>query len=151
MNARLQKYSNLHVSNSQAFTVKPAIVVTSIKQSPFSCPVIEHFIRIEPLLRDQLSYNATFSSSQWWPLNTWYQNERFWYCIDWFCHLSNWWYCIIYEHFLKFEPEVLFYRGQYSIQRKQVVLFLDNRSSQTCIKRSPLGRRKSGIIRQLIS
>jgi len=34
MNARLQKYSILHVSNSQAYTVKPAHVVTSIKQSP---------------------------------------------------------------------------------------------------------------------
>jgi len=34
MNARLQKYSNLHVSNSQAYAVKPAHVVTSIKLSP---------------------------------------------------------------------------------------------------------------------
>ena len=32
-----------------------------IKRSLFSCPVIEHFIWIEPLLRGHLSYKATFS------------------------------------------------------------------------------------------
>jgi hypothetical protein len=46
-------------------------VVTSIKQSPvFSCPVIENFIWIEPLLRRHFSYKTTFSLSQRWPLNT---------------------------------------------------------------------------------
>jgi hypothetical protein len=57
--------------------VKPAHAVTSIKQSPvfkghlfLSYPVIENFIWIEPLLRGHLSYNATFSLSQRWPLNT---------------------------------------------------------------------------------
>jgi hypothetical protein len=41
-----------------------------IKRPPFSCPVIEHFIWIEPLLRGHLSNKATISLSQWWPLNT---------------------------------------------------------------------------------
>ena len=50
--------------------VKPAYAVTSIKRSPFSCPVIDNFILIEPLLRGHLSYKATFSLSQRWPLNT---------------------------------------------------------------------------------
>jgi hypothetical protein len=36
----------------------------------FSCPVIEKYILIEPLLRGHLSYKATFSSSQRGPLNT---------------------------------------------------------------------------------
>ena len=43
---------------------------TFIKRSPFSCPVMENFIWIEPLLRGHLTYKATFSLSQWWPLNT---------------------------------------------------------------------------------
>jgi hypothetical protein len=34
---------------NDVYTVKSAHVVTSIKQSPFSCPVVEHFIWIEPL------------------------------------------------------------------------------------------------------
>ena len=42
--------------------------VTCIKRSPFSCPVIESSIWIEPLLRGHLSYKATFSLSQRWPL-----------------------------------------------------------------------------------
>jgi hypothetical protein len=42
-------------------TVKPAHDVTSIKRSSFPCPVIENFTWIEPLLRGQLSYKATFS------------------------------------------------------------------------------------------
>jgi hypothetical protein len=33
--------------------------------SPFSCPVIENFIWIEPLLRDHLSYKT-----KRWPLTT---------------------------------------------------------------------------------
>ena len=33
--------------------------VTCIKRSPFSCPVIEHFIQIELLSRGHLSYEAT--------------------------------------------------------------------------------------------
>jgi hypothetical protein len=41
-------------------TNKPAHAVTCIKMSPFSFPVIENFICIEPLLRGQLSYKATF-------------------------------------------------------------------------------------------
>jgi hypothetical protein len=42
-----------------------------IKRSPFSCPVIENFIWIEPLLRGHLSYKAICSLSQRsWPLNT---------------------------------------------------------------------------------
>ena len=51
-------------------TVKPAHAVTSIKQSPFSSPVIENFIWIKPLLRGHLSYKATFSLFRMWPLNT---------------------------------------------------------------------------------
>ena len=56
--------------NNIIYTVKPAHVVTSIKQSHFSCPVIENFIWIEPLLRGHLSYQAIFSLTQRWPLNT---------------------------------------------------------------------------------
>jgi hypothetical protein len=58
------------------YTIKPAHEVTSIKRSPvlkghfFSCPVMENFIWFEPLLRGHLTYEATFSSSQAWPLNT---------------------------------------------------------------------------------
>ena len=52
------------------YTVKPANVVTSIKHVPFSCPVIKNFIWIGPLLRGHLSYKATVSWSQGWPLNT---------------------------------------------------------------------------------
>jgi hypothetical protein len=51
-------------------TIKPAHAVTCIKRSPFSYPVIENFIWIKPLLRDHLSYKATFSLSQRWPLKT---------------------------------------------------------------------------------
>ena len=36
----------------------------------FSFPVMENFIRIEPLLRSHLSYKANFSLSHRWPLNT---------------------------------------------------------------------------------
>ena len=50
-------------------TVKPTYAVTCIKKSPFSCPVLENCIWIEPLLRGHLC-KATFSWSQWWPLNT---------------------------------------------------------------------------------
>ena len=49
-------------------TVKP--VVTCIKGSPYSCPVIENFKWIEPLLRGHLSYMTTSSLSWRWPLNT---------------------------------------------------------------------------------
>ena len=52
------------------YTVKPAQAVTCIKRSPFNYPVIANFIWIEPILRGHLSYKATFSFSQWWPLNT---------------------------------------------------------------------------------
>ena len=45
-------------------TVKPARAVTCIKRSPFSYPVIENFIWIEPLLRGHLSYRVTFSLFQ---------------------------------------------------------------------------------------
>ena len=45
-------------------------VVTCIKRSHFSCPFIEDFIWIEPLLRGHLSYTATFFLSLRWPLNT---------------------------------------------------------------------------------
>ena len=41
-----------------------------LKRLPLSCHVIENFIWNEPLLRDHLSYKATFSLSQKWPLNT---------------------------------------------------------------------------------
>ena len=51
-------------------TVKSAYAVACIKRSPFSCPVIENFIWIEPVLRGQWSYKTTFSLSQCWPLNT---------------------------------------------------------------------------------
>ena len=36
----------------------------------FSCPVIGNFIWIEPLLKGHLSFKATFTLSQRWPLNT---------------------------------------------------------------------------------
>ena len=52
------------------YTDKPAHAVTCIKRSPFSSPVIENIIWIEPLLRGHPSYKATFSVSQRWPLNT---------------------------------------------------------------------------------
>jgi hypothetical protein len=38
--------------------------------SHFYCPVIEHVIRIEHLLRNHLSYKSTFSLSKRCPLNT---------------------------------------------------------------------------------
>jgi hypothetical protein len=47
-------------------TDEPVHAITFIKQSPvfkrspFSCPIIEHLIWIEPLLRGHLSYKATF-------------------------------------------------------------------------------------------
>jgi hypothetical protein len=41
-----------------------------IKRSSFSCPDIQIFIWIEPLLRGHMSYKATFWLSQRWPLNT---------------------------------------------------------------------------------
>jgi hypothetical protein len=41
-----------------------------IKVQSFSSPVIENFIWIEPLLRGHLSYQATFSLSKRWSLNT---------------------------------------------------------------------------------
>jgi hypothetical protein len=77
----LKSYSNTVWFNFQTYIyiyiyrVKPAHVVTSIKQSPefkatFSCPVIKDFIWIEPLLRGHLSYKVTFYLSQKWPLNT---------------------------------------------------------------------------------
>ena len=44
--------------------------VTCIERSPFSCPVIENFIWIEPLLKGHLSYKTTFTLSQRWPPNT---------------------------------------------------------------------------------
>jgi len=46
------------------------LAATCIKRSPFSCPVIDNFIWIEPLLRGHLSYKATFSLSNRWPLNS---------------------------------------------------------------------------------
>ena len=52
------------------YTVKHVLAVTCIKRSPFSCPLIDNFIWIEPLLRGHLSYKVTFSWSQRWPLNT---------------------------------------------------------------------------------
>jgi hypothetical protein len=51
-------------------TVKPAHAVSCIRRSHISCPVIDNFIWIEPLLRGLLSYQATFSLSERWPLNT---------------------------------------------------------------------------------
>jgi len=51
-------------------TVKPAHAVSCIRRSHISCPVIENFIWIEPLLRGLLSYQATFSLSERWPINT---------------------------------------------------------------------------------
>ena len=40
------------------------------QKTPFSCPDMENFIWIEPLLRRHLSSKTTFSLSQMWPLNT---------------------------------------------------------------------------------
>ena len=51
------------------YTVKFIRVVTSIKRSPVSSPVIENFIWIGPLLRSHLFYKATFTLSQSWPFN----------------------------------------------------------------------------------
>ena len=48
----------------------PSHAVTSIMQSPFSCPFIDNFILIEPLLRGHLFYKATVSMSQTLPPNT---------------------------------------------------------------------------------
>ena len=59
-----------HDMNTLKCTVKPAHAVTCIKRSHFSCPDVENFIWNESLLRGHLSYKATFSLSQRWPLNT---------------------------------------------------------------------------------
>ena len=87
--------------------VKSAHVVTSFKQSPFSCPAIEKFIWNEPLLRDHLSYKATFCLSQRWPgplLQAWlcfnsyfyYYNYEAWMTASLLvlhiCHLQKWIY-----------------------------------------------------------
>jgi imidazoleglycerol phosphate synthase glutamine amidotransferase subunit HisH len=61
---------NTKVPWTICYTVKPANAVTCIKRSHVSCLVIENFIWIEPLLRGHLSYQAIFSLSQRWPLNT---------------------------------------------------------------------------------
>ena len=58
------------ISLVKYYTVEPAHAVTWIKKAPYSCPVIENFIWIEPLLRGHLSYKATFSLFKSWPLNT---------------------------------------------------------------------------------
>ena len=46
----------------------------------YSYHCIEKLISIEPLLRGHLSNKATFSLSQWWPLNTglWVKTEILW-------------------------------------------------------------------------
>ena len=67
--------ANRYSSYIICYTVKPAHVVTSIKQSPvlkghLFLVVIENLLWIEPLLRGHLSYEATISSSQRWPRNT---------------------------------------------------------------------------------
>jgi hypothetical protein len=54
-------------------------LVTSIKRSPFTCPVIENFIWIELVLRGHLFTEATF-----WPLNSGLTVLHF---------LRNWWQC----------------------------------------------------------
>jgi hypothetical protein len=36
--------------------------------SPYSCLLLGNYISIEPLLRDHMSYKATLSLSQRWPL-----------------------------------------------------------------------------------
>ena len=46
------------------------VSIFSTVKSPFSCPVIENFVWIEPLLRGHLSYKATFYLSHRWLLNT---------------------------------------------------------------------------------
>jgi hypothetical protein len=46
------------------------IQLDAVTQVFFSYPAIDNFIWIEPLLRGQLSYKATLSLSQRWPLNT---------------------------------------------------------------------------------
>ena len=53
-------YNKIWIVDHKHSTIKPMHVVTCIKRSPFSCPVIENFIWIEPLLRGLLSYKATF-------------------------------------------------------------------------------------------
>ena len=70
--------------------MKPVHVVTCIKMSLFSCPVIEHFIWIEPFLRGHLSYKATFSLPQRWPLNTGLALHVLIYWVYYVnCHLCN--------------------------------------------------------------
>ena len=55
------KFNRWHSKKTNKYTVKPAYVVTCIKMSDLSCPVIESFVCIEPVLRGHLSYKATFS------------------------------------------------------------------------------------------
>ena len=55
--------------------------MSPVQYLEISCPVIEHFIWIEPLLRGHLSYKATFMLSQRWPLNTGLTV----YIYIWFC------------------------------------------------------------------
>jgi len=64
------EFCNNFLGKTEYTTVKPVHTVTCVKRSPFSCPVIENFIWIEPILRGHLSYKATFSFFQRWPFNT---------------------------------------------------------------------------------
>jgi hypothetical protein len=65
-------------------------------------PVIENFIWIEPLLRGHLCYKATFSLSQWWPLNTSltvydkHNNNNFVNLVDIKCSILPYKHVIIY-------------------------------------------------------
>ena len=60
------QFWHIFFPNSQTWPWGHLQVVTCIKRQLLSCPVIW----IEPLLKGHLSYKATCSLSQSWPLNT---------------------------------------------------------------------------------
>jgi hypothetical protein len=111
----------------------------SQQQTHFSCPFIENFIWIEPLLRGHLSYKATFSVSQRWSLNTGLAVYIF-SINDCASPPSN---PGIQDKFallneISTKERFLGGCGLPKLNRKNIY-------SQTCIKRSPLGHRKSGL------
>ena len=59
-----QRMTMLLLENNYKIYTSPCshlyIAVIDIKRSPLSCPLIQHFIWIEPLLRGHLFYMATF-------------------------------------------------------------------------------------------
>jgi hypothetical protein len=51
--------AKLYTISTKQYAIQPCDVVTCIKKSPFSCPVIETFVWIGPVLRGRLSYKDT--------------------------------------------------------------------------------------------